>query len=601
MKLPILVAAAFLTISSACPSLAQDQNPAPTNNGASWLHTFTGLAAAYGSGLGPAGALVAGATAMAASRFGAWAASWFPADNQAAQVGIPLIVNAVGAGISVPMIAAATTLEVATAPLIVIPAVVSVLTDLQSAFQSAVSPNEGWLSYATLGAVMGVLGSAAAATVTTVTLPAVGVAVLGGAAAQVANWWFNAPKGTSFWNSWWNTQPPNPGPTASADPSTATSIDPTTIASTDPNPPPNPCLAGPSDQSALADRVMPFDYSASKPKIALRPHITGVPLSSGPDHSASSTSPISSGGIVLRPSTVGHQPSTDPSHPAILPAAPNPCKPAVASAVPTSSVITLRPSSLGHQASTGPNFPANLPASANPCKPATANSSNTAVAHVSNATSAASGGIVLRSRTYGQQPSAGQASAGQTQTHQTSLGSKANPCHAGSSSSSTGNSTRTASVTPSGQHATSSRSRTSTQRSSSVHRSASGWHGSSRTAYHPTRVASHGFGGGGGRGFGGGFGGFRGGGRRSDIRLKEDIVPLGRLDNGIGLYRFRYKGNDRTVYVGVMAQQVREIVPSAVARGRDGYLRVDYDKLGLEFMTWDAWTARTGAKTKMAP
>jgi len=93
-----------------------------------------------------------------------------------------------------------------------------------------------------------------------------------------------------------------------------------------------------------------------------------------------------------------------------------------------------------------------------------------------------------------------------------------------------------------------------------------------------------------GSGRGGGFGG--GGGRFSDIRLKEDIVPVGRLDNGIGVYRFRYRGNDHTTYVGVMAQEVRTIAPDAVSRGRDGYLRVDYDKLGLEFLTWDEWLAR---------
>jgi endosialidase-like protein len=101
---------------------------------------------------------------------------------------------------------------------------------------------------------------------------------------------------------------------------------------------------------------------------------------------------------------------------------------------------------------------------------------------------------------------------------------------------------------------------------------------------------SGGFGGHGG-GFGG-FGGFHGGGRRSDVRLKENIVALGRLDNGIALYRFRYKGDDRTIYVGVLAQEVQHVVPSAVSRDRDGYLRVDYDKLGIEFTTWDTWQAR---------
>lgn len=96
------------------------------------------------------------------------------------------------------------------------------------------------------------------------------------------------------------------------------------------------------------------------------------------------------------------------------------------------------------------------------------------------------------------------------------------------------------------------------------------------------------------RGFGGFGGGGFGGRRWSDIRLKEDIVALGRLDNGIGVYRFRYRGNDHTTYVGVMAQEVQTIVPDAVSRQRDGYLRVDYDKLGIKFQTWDEWVKRGG-------
>jgi hypothetical protein len=99
---------------------------------------------------------------------------------------------------------------------------------------------------------------------------------------------------------------------------------------------------------------------------------------------------------------------------------------------------------------------------------------------------------------------------------------------------------------------------------------------------------------------GGGFsrsgGGFSHGGRRSDIRLKEDITLLNRLDNGLGIYRFRYKGSDHTSYVGVMAQEVQEVVPSAVRRGGDGYLRVSYERLGLDFLTWDAWQQRAGPR-----
>jgi hypothetical protein len=103
-------------------------------------------------------------------------------------------------------------------------------------------------------------------------------------------------------------------------------------------------------------------------------------------------------------------------------------------------------------------------------------------------------------------------------------------------------------------------------------------------------------GGGGGRGGGGGGRGGGGGGHRSDIRLKEDIVALGRLNSGLGIYRFHYKGNDHTTYVGVMAQEVQNVRPDAVSRDADGYLRVNYDRLGLKFSTWDAWLARTGGK-----
>jgi hypothetical protein len=98
-----------------------------------------------------------------------------------------------------------------------------------------------------------------------------------------------------------------------------------------------------------------------------------------------------------------------------------------------------------------------------------------------------------------------------------------------------------------------------------------------------------GMGGGGARMGGMGGGGGRGG-RRSDVTLKHDIVLLGHLDNGLGFYRFAYNGSD-TAYVGVMAQEVAHVRPDAVVRGRDGYLRVFYDKLGLPFQTYEQWLA----------
>ena len=101
-----------------------------------------------------------------------------------------------------------------------------------------------------------------------------------------------------------------------------------------------------------------------------------------------------------------------------------------------------------------------------------------------------------------------------------------------------------------------------------------------------------GFRGGGGGGRGGGGGG-RGGGRRSDIALKHDIVLLGRLDNGLGFYRFAYNGSNKA-YVGTIAQEVQNVMPRAVVRGRDGYLRVFYDRIGVKFETYDQWVASGG-------
>lgn len=83
-------------------------------------------------------------------------------------------------------------------------------------------------------------------------------------------------------------------------------------------------------------------------------------------------------------------------------------------------------------------------------------------------------------------------------------------------------------------------------------------------------------------------GGCSGGSCYSDIRLKQDIYPLGRTDNGLGLYRYRYNWSEQ-LYVGVMAQEVEKIVPAAVTKGPDGFKRVNYELIGLKLMTWDDW------------
>jgi hypothetical protein len=105
-------------------------------------------------------------------------------------------------------------------------------------------------------------------------------------------------------------------------------------------------------------------------------------------------------------------------------------------------------------------------------------------------------------------------------------------------------------------------------------------------------------GGGGGGGRGGGGGGRGGGGRRSDLRLKHDVTLLGRLDNGLGFYRFAYDGSDKA-YVGVIAQEVQTVEPEAVVVGRDGYFRVLYGRLGFKMQTYDQWIA-SGARVPSA-
>jgi hypothetical protein len=82
--------------------------------------------------------------------------------------------------------------------------------------------------------------------------------------------------------------------------------------------------------------------------------------------------------------------------------------------------------------------------------------------------------------------------------------------------------------------------------------------------------------------------------RRSDMMLKHDISYIGQLDNGLGFYRFSYNGSDKA-YVGVMAQEVQTVMPTAVVRGSDGYLSVYYNKLGVKFETYDQWVA-SGAR-----
>lgn len=66
----------------------------------------------------------------------------------------------------------------------------------------------------------------------------------------------------------------------------------------------------------------------------------------------------------------------------------------------------------------------------------------------------------------------------------------------------------------------------------------------------------------------------------SDPEVKENVVRVGTLDNGLGVYAFNYKDVEGPTQLGLMADEVEEKFPAAVGRGEwvDGSTRktVDY-------------------------
>ncbi len=67
----------------------------------------------------------------------------------------------------------------------------------------------------------------------------------------------------------------------------------------------------------------------------------------------------------------------------------------------------------------------------------------------------------------------------------------------------------------------------------------------------------------------------------SDRRLKKDVKPIGKLNNGVSLFSYRYKweGDDGPKHAGVMADEVRDVVPWAVERDPSGFDKVRYDEV----------------------
>jgi hypothetical protein len=63
----------------------------------------------------------------------------------------------------------------------------------------------------------------------------------------------------------------------------------------------------------------------------------------------------------------------------------------------------------------------------------------------------------------------------------------------------------------------------------------------------------------------------------SDERLKTDVAPVGKLNDGQNVYRFRYKG-DAVPRIGLLAQEVEKVRPEAVVTHPSGFKMVDYSK-----------------------
>jgi len=70
----------------------------------------------------------------------------------------------------------------------------------------------------------------------------------------------------------------------------------------------------------------------------------------------------------------------------------------------------------------------------------------------------------------------------------------------------------------------------------------------------------------------------------SDIRTKENIKHLGWMPNGLPIYEYEYKPEWKEEagygkFVGVMAQEVEQVMPEAVMTRPDGYKMVNYGVL----------------------
>ena len=70
----------------------------------------------------------------------------------------------------------------------------------------------------------------------------------------------------------------------------------------------------------------------------------------------------------------------------------------------------------------------------------------------------------------------------------------------------------------------------------------------------------------------------------SDIRMKENVSQIGKTPAGLNIYEFEYKPKYKDLaghgkHIGVMAQEVEQVIPDAVSVANNGFKMVDYGKL----------------------
>jgi len=69
--------------------------------------------------------------------------------------------------------------------------------------------------------------------------------------------------------------------------------------------------------------------------------------------------------------------------------------------------------------------------------------------------------------------------------------------------------------------------------------------------------------------------------RTSDIRLKTNIISIGKSSSGLNMYEWNYIWDEDRRYRGVMAQEIIKINPNAVITDSMGYYKVNYNLLDV--------------------